>query len=223
MNLFNIVAVNDVPAYVFTSFPMNNIDRVINDYLKTVPDWDELLSEIQDTSKYKTSLSLSSFKWFYEEGLMKLIMSKSPIIPHSRRFELTFISLELREAILDELNCLAMGKTFACPLYLKTRLLVKEVGEIKEQDLFLSDIPMITQDGTFIVNGQRKVLLSEAVINRSLERSLLDIALDTLKSKVIKRMSRISPQKVTPSYLVDPYPFIAAIGEFFSNSLWLTI
>ncbi len=159
-----------------------------------------------------------SFHWFCEEGLMKLFMAKVPIRHSGRGLELVFISLEFREPAHTDDDCQRLGLTYACPLYVKTRLQIKDTGEIKEQDLYLADIPMITQDGTFIIDGVEKTLTIDSLTNRSLDQSPINRCLETLKSTAISLMSKISLETVTPSQLIDIRPFGTAIAEFFSGS-----
>lgn len=222
INLFNIVEVYDITAYSFTHFPMDGFERIMNKYLLKVPNWDNVLADIQETTKYKLPTSFDLLQWFYSDGLMNLIMSKSPMFPRSKRIELTFVSVELREARLDEESCKEMKSTYSCPLYVKARILIREIGEIKEQDLFFCWIPMVTRDGAFIINGKRQMLLSNFVDYLPLERKLLDMVLDNIKNKAIKRMSRVSLERVTPSYLIDPKSFMESINDCFAISLGLS-
>ncbi len=108
------------------------------------------------------------------------------------------------------------NSTYACPLYLRARLWVKETGEIKEQDLYFGDIPLITQDGTYIINGIRKTYNTKPITNHSLKDTPLNTALDNIKDKAIKRMNKVSLETVTPSGLIDTGYFANAVNEFFA-------
>ena len=89
-------------------------------------------------------VQLESFRWFLEKGLAQLLEEVSPIKDFAGgRLELSFLSYELREP-RPEQECRQRDLTYSSPLYVKTRLLTKETGEIKEQDLFFADIPMMT-------------------------------------------------------------------------------
>jgi DNA-directed RNA polymerase subunit beta len=145
-------------------------------------------------------------------------MTKTPIQHSARGLELVFLSIELREPIHTGDHCRQLGLTYACPLYVRTRLLIRETGEIKEQDIYLADIPMITPGGTFIIDGVERALTIDWINNRSLNNSPLNRSLDTLKSTAIKRMSKISFETVTPSRLIDIRPLGTAITEFFVGS-----
>ena len=158
------------------------------------------------------------FRWFYSDGLIELFMAKSPIQHASRGLELSFVALEFREPAHTEVDCQKLGLTYASPLYARTRLLIKNMGEIKEQDLYLADIPMITQKGTFIIDGIEKTLIIDSLTNRSLDQSPIDKGLENLKSTALTRMSRISLETVTPARLIDIRPLGTAITEFFMES-----
>jgi len=99
-----------------------------------------------------------------------------------------------------------------------TRLLIGDTGEIKEQDLCLADIPLITQDGTFIIDGVEQTLIIDSLTNRSLGQSQINQGLETLKSTAIRRMGKISLESVTPSQLIDVRPLRAAVNSFFGSS-----
>ncbi|HEY91294.1 MAG TPA: DNA-directed RNA polymerase subunit beta [Dehalococcoidia bacterium] len=107
-------------------------------------------------------VQLESFRWFHEEGLRQVLEEVSPIRDFTgNRLELNFISYEFREPRHTESECLQRDLTYSAPLYVKTRLLIKGTGEIKEQDLFLGDIPLMTVRGTFITSGAERVVVSQ--------------------------------------------------------------
>ncbi len=107
-------------------------------------------------------IQLDSFCWFQEEGLRELLEEISPIKDFTgSRLELSFIGYEFREPRYSEQECRQRDLTFSAPLYVKTRLLVKVTGEIKEQDLFFGDIPLMTTKGTFITGGAERVVVSQ--------------------------------------------------------------
>jgi len=109
-------------------------------------------------------VQLDSFQRFQEEGLKQLLEEISPIRDLTgNRLELTFAAYEFREPRPghSELECHERDQTFSAPLYVKVRLLVKETGEIKEQDLFFGDIPLMTAKGTFITSGAERVVVSQ--------------------------------------------------------------
>ena len=109
-------------------------------------------------------VQLDSFQRFQEEGLRQLLKEVSPIRDiTTNRLELTFIAYELREPRPghSEPECHERDLTYSVPLYVKVRLLIKETGEIKEQDLFFGDIPLMTAKGTFITSGAERVVVSQ--------------------------------------------------------------
>ncbi len=107
-------------------------------------------------------IQLESFHWFQEEGLKQLLEEVSPIKDFTgNRLELSFSSYEFRKPLHTEPECRQRDLTYSTPLYVRTRLLVKETGEIKEQDLFFGDIPLMTAKGTFITSGAERVVVSQ--------------------------------------------------------------
>jgi len=107
-------------------------------------------------------VQLDSFRWFQEEGLRQVIEEISPINDFTNnKLELTFTGYEFREPRHSERECRLRDFTYAAPLYVRARLLVKNSGEIKETDLFLGDIPLMTAKGTFITSGAERVVVSQ--------------------------------------------------------------
>jgi DNA-directed RNA polymerase subunit beta len=109
-------------------------------------------------------VQLDSFQRFQEEGLKQLLEEISPVRDLTgNRLELTFVAYEFREPRPghSEQECHERDQTYSAPLYVKVRLLVKETGEIKEQDLFFGDIPLMTAKGTFITSGAERVVVSQ--------------------------------------------------------------
>jgi DNA-directed RNA polymerase subunit beta len=107
-------------------------------------------------------VQLDSFRWLQEEGLRQLFEEVSPIKDFTgNRLEIHFVSYEFREPRHSEQECRQRDLTYSAPLYIKTRLLIKATGEIKEQDLFFGDIPLMTNKGTFITGGAERVVVSQ--------------------------------------------------------------
>ena len=109
-------------------------------------------------------IQLESFQRFQENGLKQLLEEISPIQSlTSNKLELTFVAYEFREPRPghSEADCRERNLTYAAPLYVRVRLLTKDTGEIKEQDLFLGDIPLMTAKGTFITSGAERVVVSQ--------------------------------------------------------------
>jgi len=107
-------------------------------------------------------VQLDSFRWFQEEGLKELLGEASHIKDFTgNRLELSFINYEFRKPHHTEQECRQRDLTYSAPLYVRARLLVKESGEFKEQDLFFGDIPLMTARGTFITSGAERVVVSQ--------------------------------------------------------------
>jgi DNA-directed RNA polymerase subunit beta len=109
-------------------------------------------------------VQLDSFSWFQEEGLKQLLDEVSPIKDFTgNRLEISLTDYEFRikEDAPTEDDCRGRELTYSAPLYIKTRLLVKTTGEIKEQELFFGDIPRMTTNGTFIIGGAERVVVSQ--------------------------------------------------------------
>ncbi len=109
-------------------------------------------------------VQLDSFQRFQEDGLKHLLSEISPIKTlTSNKLELSFIGYEFREPRQgrSEPECRDRNLTFSVPLYARVQLLIRETGEIKEQDLFLGDIPLMTAKGTFITSGAERVVVSQ--------------------------------------------------------------
>jgi DNA-directed RNA polymerase subunit beta len=107
-------------------------------------------------------VQLNSFRWFQEKGLKQILEEISPIKDFTgNRLELTFTGYEFREPRYSEQECRQRDMTYSAPLYVRSRLLVKETGEIKEQDLFFGDIPLMTAKGTFITSGAERIVVSQ--------------------------------------------------------------
>ena len=109
-------------------------------------------------------VQIDSFDGFRDEGLRELFQEISPIMDFTGdRFELHFLEHEFQPPKYTEQECRQREITYAAPLHVTARLVVKETGEIKEQKLFLGDIPWMTSTGTFIINGAERVVVSQLV------------------------------------------------------------
>src|SRR5439155_1582819 len=109
-------------------------------------------------------IQLDSFREFKEEGLEELFTEISPIQDYNQKsMDLSFEQVEFDEPRATVELCRERDMTYAAPLYVKARLLVKETGEIKESRVYLGEFPMMTEDGTFIINGAERVVVSQLV------------------------------------------------------------
>jgi DNA-directed RNA polymerase subunit beta len=110
---------------------------------------------------------LDSFRWFCTEGLRELFDEINPITDYTgKNYELRFLDYEFGAPKFDEEECRQRDMTFSAPLRINTRLHIKtgdNAGEIKEAEVFMGDFAMMTTEGTFIVNGTERVVVSQLV------------------------------------------------------------
>jgi DNA-directed RNA polymerase subunit beta len=106
-----------------------------------------------------------SFRWFLEEGFIEELESFSPIEDYTGKLELHFLPRDYRvvEPKYDMEESKRRDTTYAVQLRLPARLINKETGEIKEQEVFLGEIPLMTDRGTFIINGAERVIVNQIV------------------------------------------------------------
>lgn len=107
----------------------------------------------------------ASFRWFLEEGLIEELDSFSPITDYTGKLELHFIGKDykLKRPKYDVDEAKRRDATYAVQMYVPTRLINKETGEIKEQEVFIGDLPLMTDRGTFIINGAERVIVNQIV------------------------------------------------------------
>ncbi len=107
----------------------------------------------------------SSFRWFLEIGLIEELSSFSPITDYTGKLELHFIGkkYKLKEPKYAVDEAKRRDSTYAVQMYVPTRLINKETGEIKEQEVFIGDLPLMTDRGTFIINGAERVIVNQIV------------------------------------------------------------
>ena len=107
---------------------------------------------------------LQSYEWFKDSGLQEVYREISPIADYTgKKYELHFQDHYFRDPKYSPQECKEREITFSQPLYVKTRLVMKDTGEIKEQEIFMGDIPMMSENGTFIINGAERVVVSQLV------------------------------------------------------------
>ncbi|AKT53528.1 DNA-directed RNA polymerase subunit beta [Selenomonas sp. oral taxon 478] len=104
-----------------------------------------------------------SYRWFLEVGLAEIFRDISPIQDFSGNLILSFESFALGEPKYDLDECKERDVTYAAPLRVNVRLVNRETGEIKEQEVFMGDFPLMTDTGTFIINGAERVIVSQLV------------------------------------------------------------
>ncbi|MFP4319275.1 MAG: DNA-directed RNA polymerase subunit beta [Phormidium sp.] len=111
------------------------------------------------------AIQRSSFRWFLEEGLIEELNSFSPITDYTGKLELHFIgrNYKLKEPKYSVDESKRRDSSYAVQMYVPTRLINKETGEIKEQEVFIGDLPLMTERGTFIINGAERVIVNQIV------------------------------------------------------------
>jgi len=107
----------------------------------------------------------ASFRWFLHEGLIEELNSFSPITDYTGKQELHFLgkSYRLKRPKYDVDEAKRRDSTYSVQMYVPTRLINKETGEIKEQEVFVGDLPLMTDRGTFIINGAERVIVNQIV------------------------------------------------------------
>ncbi len=110
------------------------------------------------------SLQMESYKWFLTKGLENLFNEITPVEDLTgKNLELHFIDYYMEEPRVDEVTARQTDTTYEAALRVKLRLINKETGEIKEQEVFLGDIPVMTNSGTFVINGVERVVVSQLI------------------------------------------------------------
>ncbi|MCL0043769.1 DNA-directed RNA polymerase subunit beta, partial [Peptococcaceae bacterium] len=102
-----------------------------------------------------------SYEWFLREGLKEALNDISPIQDFTGNLILEFLDYTLRKPKYTVEECKERDVTYAAPVRVKVRLINKETGEVKEQDVFMGDLPLMTEKGTFIINGAERVIVSQ--------------------------------------------------------------
>ncbi len=110
-----------------------------------------------------TEIQRRSYRWFIDEGLGEMFADISPIKDFTGNLILEFFDYNLGEPKYSVDECRERDATYAVPLRVKVRLINKETGEVKEQEVFMGDFPKMTRNGTFIVNGAERVVVSQLV------------------------------------------------------------
>ncbi|MGI6329481.1 MAG: DNA-directed RNA polymerase subunit beta [Bacilli bacterium] len=122
-------------------------------------------SKIGNSLELKDLLEIQkkSYQWFIEEGIKEVFLDLFPVESFSGVLSLEFGDYNLEEPRRNVKQCKDRESTYAAPLKVKTRLINNETGEVKEQDVFLGDLPLMTDTGTFIINGAERVIVSQLI------------------------------------------------------------
>src|SRR3954470_18373893 len=109
-------------------------------------------------------IQTDSFDWFKNQGLQELFEEISPITDFTgKNMELRFLDYHFGEPRYTVYECRRRDMTFAAPLRVRVQLRIKETGEIKESEIFMGDFPLMTENGTFVINGAERVVVSQLV------------------------------------------------------------
>ena len=140
---------------LFMVHPVTHGKRVRMSYSRI----DEIL-ELPDLIEVQQS----SYDWFIEEGLEEAFDDISPIQDYTGNLILEIVNYHLSDELkYDEDEARDRDANYSAPLKVKVRLINKETGEVKEQEVFMGDLPLMTKKGTFIINGAERVVVSQLV------------------------------------------------------------
>ena len=104
-----------------------------------------------------------SYEWFIKEGLNEILHDISPIKDFTGNLELSFESFDLGQPKYGIEECKERDESYSAPMNVKVRLLYKDTGEMKESSVFMGDFPLMTETGTFVINGAERVIVSQLV------------------------------------------------------------
>ena len=142
--------------------------------------------EIQDMPNL-LEIQKSSYKWFLETGLHEVFRDVDSVTDYSGNLELSFIDYSMNEKPkYSEEECKARDATYAAPLKVRVRLRNKETEEIKEQEIFMGDFPIMTPGGTFVINGAERVIVSQIVrspgvyFDKTTDKSMISVYASTV-------------------------------------------
>jgi DNA-directed RNA polymerase subunit beta len=105
----------------------------------------------------------NSFNRFREEGIGETFSEISPIEDYTGSYAVEFGEHRFEDPPVSIEECMSKDKTYAAPLFVRVRFIVKETGEVREQDVFMGDFPLMTDSGTFIINGTERVVVTQLV------------------------------------------------------------
>ena len=109
------------------------------------------------------AIQRESFGWLLQEGLREVLEEVSPIVDFTETYQLVFGHHHFNEIKHSVEECRDKDMTYSAPLFVSAQFLNKETGEIKEQEVFMGDFPMMTEEGTFVINGTERVVVSQLV------------------------------------------------------------
>ncbi|HZY66551.1 MAG TPA: DNA-directed RNA polymerase subunit beta [Rubrobacteraceae bacterium] len=104
-----------------------------------------------------------SFQKFLDEGISKTLTEISPIEDYTGSYAVEFGEAHFEDPPVSVDECMSKDKTYAAPLFVRVRFIIKETGELREQDVFMGDFPLMTDSGTFVINGTERVVVTQLV------------------------------------------------------------
>ena len=123
-------------------------------------------AQIEDAIPLPTLIEtqINRFDWFRREGLRELFDEISPITDFTgKNMELRFLDYTFGEPRYNEFECRERDMTYAAPLRVNVQLRILSTGELKESEIFLGDFPLMTENGTFVINGAERVVVSQLI------------------------------------------------------------
>jgi DNA-directed RNA polymerase subunit beta len=108
-------------------------------------------------------MQLNSFRRFLDEGIRQTFTEISPIEDYTGSYAVEFDGHRFDDPPASVEECMSKDKTYAAPLFVRVRFIVKETGELREQDVFMGDFPLMTESGTFVINGTERVVVTQLV------------------------------------------------------------
>ena len=130
----------------------------------------------------------SSYKWFLETGLREVFRDVDSVTDYTGNLELSFIdySMDVNAAKYSEEECKARDTTYSAPIKVRVRLRNKETEEVKEQEIWMGDFPLMTPSGTFVINGAERVIVSQIVrspgvyFDKTTDKAMVNIFASTI-------------------------------------------
>ena len=104
-----------------------------------------------------------SFQKFLDEGIRKTLTEISPIEDYTGSYAVEFGDAHFEDPPVSVDECMSKDKTYSAPLFVRVRFIIKETGELREQDVFMGDFPLMTDSGTFVINGTERVVVTQLV------------------------------------------------------------
>ena len=120
------------------------------------------ISEVQELPNL-IEIQTDSYAWFLANGIRDVFQDISPIEDHAGNLQLEFLDYHFQEPKYNVSEARSHDANYSAPMYAKLRLINKETGEVKDQEVFFGDIPLMTEMGTFIINGAERVIVSQLV------------------------------------------------------------